>query len=59
MEGNEYSNPTVYYHIMSEAHLFLRSEITSGVSCKTELLKLMKESAGKIAEFSSMYVYFI
>lgn len=51
VEGNEFSNPTIYYQILCEAHLMLRSEIVSGLTEKEEANQLLKSSAVKIADF--------
>jgi len=51
VEGNEFSNPTIYYQILCEAHVMLRSEIVSGLTEKEEANELLKSSAVKIADF--------
>ena len=53
IKGSELTNPSVYYQLLSEAHLLVRSHLYCGINDdeKRNLLSLMKDSALKLADF--------
>ena len=55
VEGNEYSNPTAYMQVISEAHIWLRSEMNYFSSNDEDSRKLLTESSLKMAEFLARY----
>ncbi|XP_047135004.1 BLOC-2 complex member HPS3 isoform X1 [Hydra vulgaris] len=65
IQGSELTNPTVYYQLLSEAHMFVRSHLCYGIESdeKELLILLMKDSALKMADFliccGTMFAYYL
>ena len=57
IDGSEFANPNVFYQLLSEAHLCLRSSMTSDVNDdKMEALRgSIRRSAVRIGDFFSRY----
>ena len=56
VEGNEYSNPAAYVQVISEAHIWLRSEMNYFSSSDEDSRKLLTESSIKMAQFLARYL---
>lgn len=55
IEGSEFANPNVFHQLISEAHMILRTDLTSNTpEDKAESLRLsIRKSAVKLGDFFS------